>query len=33
LRMPNPHQSDVGKELLARVLRQAEIHRDDWEEL
>jgi predicted RNA binding protein YcfA (HicA-like mRNA interferase family) len=33
LRVPNPHQSDIGKELLGRVLRQARIRRDEWEEL
>lgn len=33
LRIPNPHQSDIGKELLARILRHAEIDRDDWEKL
>ncbi len=33
IRLPNPHQSDVGKELLSRILRQAGISRDDWSEL
>ena len=33
LRIPNPHQNDVGMELLARILRQAGICRDDWEGL
>ena len=33
LRLPNPHQSDIGKELLARILRQAGISRSDWENL
>lgn len=33
LRIPNPHQSDIGKELLARILRQAGISKDEWEEL
>jgi len=33
LRVPNPHRSDIGKELLARILRQARIQRDEWEEL
>ncbi|MFQ6116132.1 MAG: type II toxin-antitoxin system HicA family toxin, partial [bacterium] len=23
LRIPNPHQSDIGKELLSRILKQA----------
>lgn len=31
--LPNPHKRDVGKELLARILHQAGISRDDWEEL
>jgi predicted RNA binding protein YcfA (HicA-like mRNA interferase family) len=33
LRIPNPHQNDIGKELLIRILRQAEISKDDWEKL
>jgi hypothetical protein len=33
LRIPNPHQSDIGKELLARLLRQAGIDKDEWEYL
>jgi predicted RNA binding protein YcfA (HicA-like mRNA interferase family) len=33
LRIPNPHQNDIGKELLARILRQAKINRIDWEKL
>ncbi len=33
LRLPNPHQSDIGRELLARILRQARIERDEWERL
>ena len=33
LRVPNPHRSDVGKELLSRILRQAGIDREQWEEL
>ena len=33
IRVPNPHQADIGKELLARILRQAGISRDDWEKL
>lgn len=31
IRVPNPHQSDIGRELLARILRQAGIRRDEWE--
>lgn len=33
LRVPNPHRGDVGKELLARLLRQAGITKDEWESL
>ena len=33
LRLPNPHKSDVGKELLSRILRQAGIDRGIWEKL
>ena len=31
--LPNPHQSDTGRELLARVLRQAGVSHEDWERL
>ena len=33
IRVPNPHQADTGRELLARILRQAGISKDDWEKL
>ncbi len=33
LRIPNPHQGDIGKELLARILRQAQVDKHDWETL
>jgi hypothetical protein len=33
LTLPNPHQADIGRELLARILRQGGISRDDWEAL
>ncbi len=33
LRIPNPHGSDIGKELLSRILRQAGIDRKLWEQL
>jgi predicted RNA binding protein YcfA (HicA-like mRNA interferase family) len=33
LRIPNPHQGDIGKQLLVRILRQAGIDRKDWENL
>jgi len=31
--IPNPHQSEISKELLARILRQASLSRRDWEKL
>lgn len=31
--IPNPHRGDIGKDLLARLLRQARISRAEWEEL
>lgn len=31
LRIPNPHQGDIGKDLLARFLRQGRIERAEWE--
>jgi predicted RNA binding protein YcfA (HicA-like mRNA interferase family) len=33
VRVPNPHAPDIGKELLARILRQAGISRSEWERL
>ncbi|MBV8882744.1 MAG: type II toxin-antitoxin system HicA family toxin [Chroococcidiopsidaceae cyanobacterium CP_BM_RX_35] len=33
LPIPNPHQGDISMELLARILRQAGISREDWESL
>src|SRR5262249_51256285 len=33
IRIPNPHQADIGMELLARILRQASISREEWEAL
>jgi hypothetical protein len=33
LRLPNPHQVDIGRELLARILRQGEIDKAEWEKL
>ncbi len=33
LRIPNPHQSDISRDLLARILKQAGIERSKWEEL
>jgi predicted RNA binding protein YcfA (HicA-like mRNA interferase family) len=31
--IPNPHKSDIGKEFLLRILKQAEISRETWEKL
>jgi len=33
LRVPNPHQSDIGRELLMRILHQAGISKEEWEKL
>lgn len=33
LTIPNPHQSDIGRDLLARILRQGGIDKSDWEKL
>lgn len=33
LRLPNPHQNDIGKELLTKILKQADISKSDWEQL
>lgn len=33
LTLPNPHQSDIGKGLLARLLSQAGISDEEWESL
>ncbi len=33
LRIPNPHQGDIGKEFLARILRQAGVSQEEWEDL
>ncbi len=29
--IPNPHEGDIGKGLLARLLHQASIDRSEWE--
>lgn len=31
--IPNPHQGDISVDLLARVLRKANISREEWEQL
>ncbi|MEH2317551.1 type II toxin-antitoxin system HicA family toxin [Nostoc sp.] len=33
LTIPNPHQGDISPSLLNRILRQANISRDEWEAL
>jgi predicted RNA binding protein YcfA (HicA-like mRNA interferase family) len=33
IRVPNPHQADIGRELLSRILRQAGISKEEWEKL
>jgi predicted RNA binding protein YcfA (HicA-like mRNA interferase family) len=30
VRIPNPHGSDIGIELLGRILRQAGISEEEW---
>jgi predicted RNA binding protein YcfA (HicA-like mRNA interferase family) len=31
LTIPNPHRGDIGRDLLARILRQAGISKSVWE--
>jgi predicted RNA binding protein YcfA (HicA-like mRNA interferase family) len=31
LTVPNPHQGEIGRDLLARILRQAGISGREWE--
>jgi predicted RNA binding protein YcfA (HicA-like mRNA interferase family) len=31
--LPNPHQSEISRDLLSRLLRQAQISREEWEGL
>jgi predicted RNA binding protein YcfA (HicA-like mRNA interferase family) len=33
LTIPNPHGGDIGPKLLAQLLRQARITREEWEQL
>ena len=33
LTLPNPHHAAIGRELLARILRQAGLSRKQWERL
>jgi hypothetical protein len=31
IRIPNPHKSDIGRSLLAMILKEAGISKEDWE--
>jgi len=31
--IPNPHRGDISRDLLSRILRQAGISREEWEQL
>ena len=33
LTIPNPHQGDIGVDLLSRILKQAGISREEWNKL
>lgn len=33
LRIPNPHEGDISRQLLVKILRQAGISRETWEKL
>lgn len=33
VRILNPHQGDISQNLLGRILQQARILRDEWENL
>jgi len=33
LTLPNPHQGEISKDLLSRILKQASISREEWEKL
>lgn len=33
VRIPNPHQSEISKDLLIRILKQTEIDKEIWENL
>ncbi len=33
LRIPNPHRDEIGRDLLARILKQAGIDLSDWEKI
>ncbi len=31
VRIPNPHDGDIGTDLLIRILHQAGVKRDEWQ--
>lgn len=33
VRVPNPHQGEISKNLLIRILKQADVEKDTWEDL
>ena len=33
LTIPNPHQSDIGVNLLSKILKQAGISKEEWQKL
>ena len=33
VRIPNPHQGDIGRGLLQRILKQAKVSKEEWERL
>lgn len=33
LHIPNPHEGDIGRELLSRILKQSGISKHEWERL
>jgi predicted RNA binding protein YcfA (HicA-like mRNA interferase family) len=33
VRVPNPHRGDIRRDLLSRILKQAGIDREEWEQL
>lgn len=33
VRVPDPHKSDIGRSLLAKILKQANISMGEWENL
>lgn len=33
LTLPNPHRQEIGRDLLARILNQAGLSREEWEQL